>query len=321
MPRPVENHDPGLEVTCQTGELRSLSLAGRRRAWSSGDAALCCRSVRGCRLTRRQRPPKGAGVSGGLGRAVSALELREGFERRLPAARGLAIEVCDGRNVVSFCGPRGVAQRDRGKSRCAMTGARWASVLWLATTSFEKVTNGHGVVAVGAGAAQADCPHRRPVVGAVPVADGPFAATVALVDGDRPLGALARHRDFGCCWLVAPAESLLPALAVAITALPLGGEAPATDRAAPRRRLIVTRRVGAHFAPLPLGPPGRGPTAGFSLRLYDSPSITSSKAALWRRSTADWASIGSAISASHSLGSRLELTTVAARRCRSTTRA
>ena len=33
---------------------------------------------------------------------------------------------------------------------------------------------------------------------------------------------------------------------------------------------------------------------------------------------ADWASSGSAISASHSMGSRFDVTTVAAERCRST---
>ena len=47
--------------------------------------------------------------------------------------------------------------------------------------------------------------------------------------------------------------------------------------------------------------------------------MTSSHAALFRRSTADWASSGSAITASHSLGSRLEVSTVAARWWRSTT--
>lgn len=46
--------------------------------------------------------------------------------------------------------------------------------------------------------------------------------------------------------------------------------------------------------------------------------MTSSHAAFLSRSTADWASIGSAIMASHSLGSRFDVTTVAARRCRST---
>ena len=39
--------------------------------------------------------------------------------------------------------------------------------------------------------------------------------------------------------------------------------------------------------------------------------MTSSHAALFSRSTADWASIGSAMTASHSLGSRLEVSTVA----------
>ncbi len=46
--------------------------------------------------------------------------------------------------------------------------------------------------------------------------------------------------------------------------------------------------------------------------------MTSSHAALFSRSTADWASMGSAITASHSLGSRFEVSTVDARWCRST---
>ena len=137
---------------------------------------------------------------GGLGRAVSAWSSARASSGGFQGRVDWAIEVCDGRNVVSFCGPRGAAQRDRGKSRCAMTGVRWASRLLLATTSFEKVTNGHGFVAVGAGTAQAGSPHKRPAVGVVLVAYGPFAATVALVGGDRPLGALARHRDFGGSW-------------------------------------------------------------------------------------------------------------------------
>ena len=40
--------------------------------------------------------------------------------------------------------------------------------------------------------------------------------------------------------------------------------------------------------------------------------MTSSHAPLFNRSTADWASKESAITASHSLGSRLEVSTVAA---------
>ena len=40
--------------------------------------------------------------------------------------------------------------------------------------------------------------------------------------------------------------------------------------------------------------------------------MTSSQAALFIRSTADWASSGSAMTASHSLGSRFEVSTVAA---------
>ena len=52
--------------------------------------------------------------------------------------------------------------------------------------------------------------------------------------------------------------------------------------------------------PVPLGQ--LWASVGFSRRRYDSPSITSSKAALCRRSMADWASIGSAMNASHSYG-------------------
>ena len=40
--------------------------------------------------------------------------------------------------------------------------------------------------------------------------------------------------------------------------------------------------------------------------------MTSSQAALFSRSTADWANSGSAMKPSHSLGSRFEVSTVAA---------
>ncbi len=72
-------------------------------------------------------------------------------------------------------------------------------------------------------------------------------------------------------------------------------------------RPSTTRRVTHSYVGLGhglatlLGPSGRA-SFGFSRRRYDSPSITSSNAALWRRSMADWASMGSAMSASHSLG-------------------
>ncbi len=46
--------------------------------------------------------------------------------------------------------------------------------------------------------------------------------------------------------------------------------------------------------------------------------MMSSHAALFSRSTADWASSGSAMTASHSLGSRFDVSTVAAAWCRST---
>ena len=52
---------------------------------------------------------------------------------------------------------------------------------------------------------------------------------------------------------------------------------------------------------------------GFWRRGQDSPSMTSSWAVQTSRSTADWASSGSAIMASHSSGVRLEVTMVAAR--------
>ena len=47
--------------------------------------------------------------------------------------------------------------------------------------------------------------------------------------------------------------------------------------------------------------------------------MTSSQAALFRRSTADWARSGSAMTASHSTGSLFEVSTVAAEWWRSTT--
>jgi len=46
--------------------------------------------------------------------------------------------------------------------------------------------------------------------------------------------------------------------------------------------------------------------------------MTSSHAALFSRSTADWASKGSAKAASHSLGSRFDVSTVDFEWCRST---
>ncbi len=57
---------------------------------------------------------------------------------------------------------------------------------------------------------------------------------------------------------------------------------------------------------------------GFCRGRYDSPSTTSSWAAFLSRSTAVWARSGSASMASHSAGSRLDVTIIEPARCRST---
>ena len=80
------------------------------------------------------------------------------------------------------------------------------------------------------------------------------------------------------------------------------------------RPVAGRRSTGRRRRPAGGGPPGVGLPFAVALALDDK-----LVGALWRRSMADWARSGSAITASHSTGSLLLVITVDARRCLSTT--